>query len=149
MKLTTITPKFVDFIPEQLNEGIFYISEKYGTIVHKCCCGCGQEVVTPISPVEWQLRKDGATITLRPSIGNWNYPCQSHYLISRNKVEWAGRMSMQQIQWVQERDRKDKELYYSKMNAKKTVKTTHVVNQAITESWLSNLWITLKKCWNR
>ncbi len=43
MKRTTITPVFVDFIPEKLDEGVIYISESYKTIVHRCCCGCGHE----------------------------------------------------------------------------------------------------------
>jgi hypothetical protein len=89
MRQATITPKFVEFIPDQLQEGILYISEKYGTVVHKCCCGCGAEVVTPLTPVDWQLKKDRKTVTLFPSIGNWNFPCQSHYWIRRNNVEWA------------------------------------------------------------
>lgn len=31
---------------------------------------------------------DGQSITLRPSIGNYSIPCQSHYYITENKVEW-------------------------------------------------------------
>lgn len=144
MKRTTITPVFVDFIPEELDEGVVYISEFYRTIAHRCCCGCGQEVVTPLSPVDWQLEKEGKLITIRPSIGNWNYPCQSHYLITRNKVEWAGKMTARQIQRVQERDRKDKERYVARINTQKVTGTEH----AVKESWLSSLWIILKKWWN-
>lgn len=147
MKRTTITPVFVDFIPEELNEGVMYISESYKTIVHRCCCGCGQEVVTPLSPVDWQLKKERKLITIRPSIGNWNYPCQSHYLITRNKVEWAGRMAKLQIQRTQERDQRDKEGYIAKINAKKTTDTEHVVTKT-EKSWLSSLRFSLKKWWN-
>ena len=92
MRTVNITPEFVEFIPEQLEEGILYISKKYGTIVHKCCCGCGEEVVTPLSPVEWQLKTNNNLITLQPSIGNWSFRCQSHYWIRRNRIVWASAM---------------------------------------------------------
>lgn len=144
MKRTTITPIFVNFIPEELNEGVIYISETYNTVVHRCCCGCGQEVVTPLSPVDWHLKKEGNFITIRPSIGNWSYPCQSHYLITRNKIEWAGGMTKREIQRVQERDHKDKKSYISKINAQKITEVEHKV---AVESWILNLWTVMKKWW--
>ncbi len=87
MKQTIITPQFVDLMPSQIQEGILYISEKYSTAIHQCCCGCGQKVVTPLSPAKWQLRRDGNVVTLHPSIGNWNLSCRSHYWIRRNRIE--------------------------------------------------------------
>ena len=69
--MKTISFEFVEFIPEKLEEGKVYISPKYSTVVHKCCCGCQEEVVTPLSPVDWELTFDGKTISLYPSIGNW------------------------------------------------------------------------------
>jgi len=51
-----IQHKFVGSIPEILEEGVLYISIDYCTAVHKCVCGCGNEVVTPISPTDWELR---------------------------------------------------------------------------------------------
>jgi len=89
--------EFVEFIPEDLNERTLYISEKYGTAVHKCCCGCGREVVTPLSPTGWRLSFDGRSVSLCPSIGNWSLPCQSHYFITNNKVVWAPKWSKEQI----------------------------------------------------
>lgn len=148
MKRTTITPVFVDFIPEELDEGVIYISEPYKTIVHRCCCGCGHEVVTPLSPVDWQLKHEGKLVTIRPSIGNWNYPCQSHYLITRNKVEWAGRMSKLQIQRVQERDRKDKEHYINQINEPKRIVMADDVDKSASTSWLSDLLAALKQWWS-
>ena len=93
-----LTHEFVEYIPDELKERTLYISEKYGTAVHKCCCGCGREVVTPLSPTGWKLDFDGETVSLFPSIGSWNLPCQSHYWIANNKVEWAGRWSKKRIQ---------------------------------------------------
>jgi hypothetical protein len=32
---------------------------------------------------------DGKTISLDPSIGNWSFPCQSHYWITSSEVRWV------------------------------------------------------------
>ena len=50
-----IAHRFVEFIPDQIEEGILYISIEYCTAIHKCICGCGNEVVTPLSPTDWEL----------------------------------------------------------------------------------------------
>jgi hypothetical protein len=102
---TRVTHEFVDFIPNVLEDGKVYISVKYATAVHKCCCGCGREVVAPLSPTDWRLIFDGQTISLDPSIGNWSFPCQSHYWITRNRVEWARRWSRAEIEAGRARDR--------------------------------------------
>ena len=56
----------MDNIPEIIEEGILYISIPFETVIHKCCCGCGNEVVTPLSPSQWKLTFDGVSITLDP-----------------------------------------------------------------------------------
>lgn len=81
--------KFVKSVPDTLEDGVIYISMEYASAIHKCCCGCGHEVVTPISPTDWQLTFDGRSISLYPSIGNWSFKCQSHYWIRNNRVEWC------------------------------------------------------------
>lgn len=80
--------KFVEFLPDQLESGVLYVCVQYATASHKCCCGCGRDVVTPISPTDWQLIYDGRSISLTPSIGNWSYPCRAHYWIKRNRIMW-------------------------------------------------------------
>lgn len=92
-----LTHQFVDYIPDHLEDGRLYVSMKFATAVHKCVCGCGREVVTPFSPTDWELTFDGRTISLDPSIGNWNYPCQSHYWIKRSRVRWAPKWSRERI----------------------------------------------------
>ncbi len=89
--------EFVEYIPEELKERTLYISKEYGTAVHRCCCGCGREVVTPLSSTGWQLTFDGKSVSLYPSIGSWSLPCQSHYFITKNKVVWASQWSKEQI----------------------------------------------------
>ena len=89
MRTKEFTPVIVESAPAQLEPGILYISIKYHTVLHLCACGCGEEVVIPLAPDQWQLLYDGKTVSLRPSIGNFRFPCQSHYFISKNKVEWV------------------------------------------------------------
>lgn len=89
--MKTIKPKFVEYVPGTLEEGVLYVSMEYRTAVHLCICGCGNKVVTPISPKFWKLTYDGAGISLYPSIGNWNFPCQSHYWIKDSLIDHAPR----------------------------------------------------------
>jgi hypothetical protein len=123
MKIKQIRPESVEFIPEQLEEGVLYISERYRTAVHKCCCGCGQEVVTPLSPAEWSVRRDGNRVSLWPSIGNWSYPCRSHYVIRDNYVLEAKAMTDRQIQQVKANDRADKAAQIRRTNHAKEMAT--------------------------
>lgn len=85
-----VNHEFTHHIPpgDQMEEGMVYVSIPYATAVHLCCCGCGNEVVTPIHPDQWQLTFDGESISLSPSIGNWGFYCQSHYWITRDRVIW-------------------------------------------------------------
>ncbi len=112
MKRQAIEHEFVEFIPEQLEDGVVYVTIEYATAVHRCCCGCGREVVTNVSPTDWKLIFDGETISLDPSIGNWSFPCQSHYFIRRNKVVWAGKWSPEQIAAGREHGRARKNAYF-------------------------------------
>jgi hypothetical protein len=107
--LNTIRPEFVESAPPNLSPGVLYISERFKTALHLCPCGCGEKVITPLSPARWQLVRDGNTVSLYPSIGNWDYACRSHYFIRRNQVVWGGQLSPRQIQRVKERDQQDTE----------------------------------------
>jgi Family of unknown function (DUF6527) len=104
--------EFVQHIPDKLESDVLYVSIDFDLAVHSCFCGCGQDVVTPFSPAEWSLTYDGRSISLSPSIGNWNFPCKSHYWIRRGKVEWATRFTDEKIQAVREKDRLAKVDHY-------------------------------------
>jgi hypothetical protein len=95
MKITlkTIKHKFVEFIPPDLEFGVIYITMIYKSAQHLCVCGCGERVVTPLTPKHWSILFDGASISLDPSIGNWNFPCQSHYWIIKSNIVKAQRWS--------------------------------------------------------
>jgi hypothetical protein len=112
MQYTHLKHQFVKHIPKDINPGILYISVEYGTAVHTCCCGCGQEVVTPFTPTDWKLTYDGESISLYPSIGNWSLSCRSHYVIMRGSVIEAGPWSDEQIASERLRDRLAKSHYY-------------------------------------
>lgn len=89
MKTNKFKVEFVDKIPSKLKDGILYVCISCNVIVHKCACGCGEKTVTPIDKINgWIMKYDGQTVTLRPSIGNFSIPCNSHYYITENKVEW-------------------------------------------------------------
>ena len=90
--------EFVKAIPNELEERTLYASMDYATVAHKCCCGCGREVVTPLSPTDWNLTYDGESISLSPSIGNWSFKCRSHYWIEKGTCRWADPWSKEQIE---------------------------------------------------
>ena len=97
-KISAIRPEFVDEIPETLRDGVLYISELYSVAAHICCCGCGERINTSLKPTRWSLVYDNDTVSLYPSIGNWRLPCQSHYWIRSNQIEWAAKMSQVAIE---------------------------------------------------
>ncbi len=112
MRRKRLDHQFVDVVPDLLKDGVLYISLTYNTALHKCCCGCGNEVVTPISPVDWTLGYDGQSITLEPSIGNYSFDCKSHYWITHNRVEWVPAPSSQRIEADREADRRKRVEYF-------------------------------------
>jgi hypothetical protein len=106
--------KFIDLVPDVLENGVLYISIEYCSAIHKCACGCGNEVVTPLSPTDWQLIFDGKTVSLNPSIGNWNFECKSHYWITKNKVRFARKWSDLEITAGRKNDVEKKKKYFKK-----------------------------------
>lgn len=146
MKFDVVKPKFVEFVPKVLEPGVLYISEKYKTVSHLCACGCGDKVVTPLSPVEWQLRNEDGVVSLHPSIGNWNYACQSHYWIRRNRIIWSGSMTKSQIARVQARDRVDKVRHVEMVNKGKdsAVRESNTRTRP-SNSIIGRLWAALNR----
>lgn len=112
MRQATLEPEFVDEIPENLQEGRLYISIRYRTASHLCACGCGAKVVTPIKPPKWHLTYDGETVSLWPSVGRWQLPCHSHYVIRKSRVVWAKPWTEKQIREGREEDAEDLRDYY-------------------------------------
>lgn len=144
MKQAALVHEFVDYIPDVLKEGTLYISIKFATALHKCCCGCGHEVVTPLSPRDWKLIFDGETVSLDPSIGNWSFPCQSHYWIRRNSVVWARRWSKREI----EADRSQERIDYAEHFGAGTLPGTEA-KESSPRNGRTRLWPKLKNWRNR
>jgi hypothetical protein len=86
LKKVPVEPIFVEFIPEVLEENKIYISEEYECAIHNCLCGCGEKTITPLGGGRnWDLLKhDDGKISLIGSVGNYNFPCKSHYIITKN-----------------------------------------------------------------
>ena len=87
----------VHYMPKELKPGVLYVSEEFGAAAHLCACGCGSKIRTPLGPTEWSLEQSDRGPTLRPSVGNWQQACQSHYLIYRGEIIWAGKLTPEQI----------------------------------------------------
>lgn len=153
MKTRSITPVFVEFVPDQIEAGKLYISETYETAIHKCCCGCGEEVVTPLRSSGWRLVKRGQLVSLYPSIGNWEYACQSHYFIRDNQILWSGQLSAQQIARVQRRDKADTQHYIAQRNALREQEaqssSQHSSNEPSLVAAIEALWALVRSFFRR
>lgn len=114
MRIGSIRPEHVEFVPRELDEGTLYISKRFNTAAHKCCCGCGVKIVTPLRATEYELIQSGEYVSIRPSIGNWNHPCRSHYWIRDNRIVWAGQMTDEEIRAGRAHDDTVKDAYFSK-----------------------------------
>lgn len=117
LETLTLRHEFVKYFPDSMEEGVLYVSEEFETAGHLCCCGCREEVITPLNRAQWQLTKSGVGVSLHPSVGNWKFACRSHYWIRNNRVIEAAPLSSVAIENVKKRDRRDKEYYIQKVNA--------------------------------
>lgn len=115
MKCGRVTFEFVELMPAELQYGVVYLSMPFATASHLCLCGCGEKVVTPFSPTDWKLTFDGESISISPSIGNWDFACRSHYWISSNTVHWAPAWSREQVLEARQREEADKDSFYGEL----------------------------------
>ncbi|MHB0851152.1 DUF6527 family protein [Stutzerimonas nitrititolerans] len=121
----------------------------YATAVHSCCCGCGDRVVTPFTPTDWRMTFDGESISLHPSVGNWNQKCRSHYVIQRSRVLEAGPWSQGQIEAERLRDKKAKAAHYGSLHeARREFPGSATGGQSATAHSRS-IWTRLKAWLNR
>ena len=138
MRRRQISHQIVETVPEHLEEGVLYISFRYGTALHRCCCGCGEEVVTPLNATDWSLTLDGNGATLFPSVGNWSFACRSHYWIESGAVIWAGPMSKRQIAHGRSLDAARKDEYFLEVNRN---------TQVDAAGWAVKLWRSIRRLW--
>lgn len=137
--------KFVDYIPETIENDTLYISLDFGTVVHNCACGCGNEVNTPLSPIHWKMIYNGEAITLKPSIGNWSFECKSHYWITNNIVEWSYKWSKSKIQKNRNAEKLEAQKYYENQEPNKekdlhsTIDVVKINDVPKAKNWLQKL----------
>lgn len=113
MKRGRFRHELVSSIPEVLRGDTLYVTTDGDVAGHLCACGCGREVITPLSPTDWSITFDRRGASLSPSVGNWAFPCRSHYFIWCGEVVWARDMSQSAIEGGRRRDRARKERYYA------------------------------------
>jgi hypothetical protein len=137
---------FVDYIPADLEADTVYVSTTYGTVAHVCACGCGAKVVTPLSPADWQLCFDGESVSLTPSIGNWSFPCRSHYWITNGHVHWAKQWSDAQIAAGRRREVADRAAYFRQRANQPSAPSRRPYETASSPRWWSR---RLRALWER
>jgi hypothetical protein len=106
--------RHVESIPRDLEPGILYVSKEFGTAHHLCACGCGSRIRTPLDPTEWELIETMDGPTLRPSIGNWQRPCRSHYWIWRGQIKWAAQWTEREVLEGRTKEERKRERYYAR-----------------------------------
>jgi hypothetical protein len=125
-KLTTI---FTEYIPAELEPETLYISMTFETAVHLCACGCETKIVTPFGPHDWVLTFDGS-VSMRPSVGNGQQPCRSHYYIRNNGIDWLPPISTGATRAAGARDR-----------------AAHIQagNLPLSEPWWRRMWVRIRR----
>lgn len=98
MSTDTLRPEFVQSFPDDLEQGVLYVSILFRTTTHLCCCGCRNQVVMPLRPTAWSMSYDGENISMSPSVGNWSFPCRSHYWIHNNRIRWSTNWTDEQVE---------------------------------------------------
>ena len=102
----------VHYMPKELKPGVLYVSEEFDIAMHLCACGCGSKVKTPLGPTEWSVEETNSGPTLRPSVGNWQQACQSHYVIYRGEIRWADKWAPEQIAAGRRHEEERRRAYY-------------------------------------
>jgi hypothetical protein len=74
-----------EYVPNGLEPGALYVSERFRLAIHVCPCGCGAEAVTPLGAEGWTLTRDPEGPTLAPSI--LNRGCRAHYYVRNGAIE--------------------------------------------------------------
>ena len=93
--------------------------------------------MTPLSPTDWKLIFDGKTVSLDPSIGNWGFPCRSHYWIRNNRALWGEDWSQARVDANRAHDRRAKDKYYGENKDEKPKTPAAPPEKA---AWWKKLW---------
>ena len=119
MKLSHIKLQRVEYMPKRLEPGVLYVSEKFGAVAHLCACGCGEKIRTPLGPTEWTFMEKISGPSLRPSVGNWQKACKSHYIVDGGEIIWCDAWTAEQIMAGRRTEEVRRKTYYDAMYAKR------------------------------
>jgi hypothetical protein len=111
-----IRVEHVYYMPKELKPGVLYVSVEFGAAVHLCPCGCGSRVNTPLGPTDWKLEETAIGPTLRPSVGNWQETCKSHYWIYRGEIRWSDKWTSEDIKSGREYEEARSRAHYDDLN---------------------------------
>ena len=91
IKRVPVTFERVEFMPayELFEENVIYISDKFEVSIHRCLCGCGSKTVMPLGKGNWNYSIDNDKLTMSPSVGNYQMPCKSHYIITNGGANFV------------------------------------------------------------
>lgn len=92
LKKVNVAYEKYHFLPptEELEPGIIYISDEFNISKHLCLCGCGELTVMPLGDDEWNYSIDEKDrISFWPSVGNYQLPCKSHYIITKGVANFV------------------------------------------------------------
>lgn len=118
---TTIELKRVTYLPKELAPGILYVSDEYAVAGHLCACGCGNKVITPLGPTEWSFTEQNGRPSLWPSIGSWQLPCRSHYVIAAGQIMPAGQWTEAQIAAGRHSEELRRQAYYAEKDSERSL----------------------------
>jgi Family of unknown function (DUF6527) len=110
----------VHYMPKELKPGVLYVSGEFDIAIHLCACGCGSKVKTPLGPTEWSIEETKSGLSLRPSIGNWQQPCQSHYWIKSGAVVWGEKWTAEEIAAGRRYEQERRDAYYDALDSKRS-----------------------------
>jgi hypothetical protein len=113
--MSKISLKLLNHLPIQLESNVLYVSEEFEIAGHLCPCGCGSKIITPLGINEWSLSVIEEKPTLKPSIGNWQLPCQSHYWIRKGEILWSNKWSDEEIEAGRLAEEQQRKEYYDEM----------------------------------
>ena len=118
-KLTKIKLVRVHYVPKTLEPGLLYVSEEFDAAVHLCACGCGLKVSTPLGPTDWTFKETTTGPSLIPSVGNWQFPCKSHYWIRGGNIIWSGMWTPEQVAAGRQAEERRRHTYYDALDRKR------------------------------
>jgi len=110
----------VRLVPPVLESGVLYVSEEFEVAGHLCACGCGNKVMVPLGETDWSFEDAHGGPTLRPSIGSWQLPCQSHYWISAGRIRWASKWTPEQIESGRRAEEERRTAYFEARKVRRT-----------------------------